>query len=151
MKITVMSRQKAIEYCSEAHRVKSAIISISDPRVEYDAAPQKTQENKVAGILRLCFSDADRPGVDVYGNVVSESDLLSDNDAEKIARFVNRYKDINIIVHCDAGISRSAGVAAAIMSYLWRDDSEIFDSPRYYPNAWCYRKVLNALMKYSRK
>lgn len=52
-----------------------------------------------------------------------------------------------IIVHCGAGISRSAGVCAAIEKFLTGDDSRIFDSAYYHPNMSCYNAVLEALME----
>ena len=72
----------------------------------------------------------------------------SDEDAKKICEAVNEMKDFvtQIIVHCEAGVSRSAGVAAAIGKYLNGDDMFIFGAPRFSPNITCYRKVLNTFM-----
>lgn len=55
---------------------------------------------------------------------------------------VNRYKDkINLIIcQCEAGISRSAGVAGALSKVLNKDDSKIFED--YCPNMLVYRTVL---------
>ena len=89
--------------------------------------------------------DCDTPGeADVYGSPTTEQDLMSSDEAKAIVDFVERNKDKYIIVHCDAGISRSSAVAAAILKYYTGDDSRIFDSRRYSPNMWCYRKVLEA-------
>ena len=52
-----------------------------------------------------------------------------------------------VIVHCDAGISRSSGVAAAILKAKTGDDSQIFNSPKYRPNMRCYRIILDELMQ----
>ena len=71
---------------------------------------------------------------------------MSDKDAERIVEFLTRHPNVDVIVHCDAGISRSSGVAAAILKYLTGDDSSIFDNARLHPNMWCYRKTLNALI-----
>lgn len=74
---------------------------------------------------------------------------IQKEDAEKIAAFVmaNKHNGRHFIVQCDAGVSRSAGVAAALMKYFNGDDSPIFDSPQYCPNMRCYRMVLDALME----
>ena len=74
---------------------------------------------------------------------------IQKEDAEKIAAFVmiNKHNGRRFIVQCDAGISRSAGVAAALMKYFNGDDSPIFDNPQYCPNMRCYRMVLEALME----
>lgn len=146
MNISVMSRSNAIRYCYQPHTGKSVMISISDPRMIYTSAPFTSNENGIHAILRLSFSDADRPGPDVYGNSVDESDLMTDQDAKRVSDFVLANSGADIIVHCDAGISRSAGVAAAIMKYLRGDDKPIFNNLRYCPNMWCYRKTLNAFL-----
>lgn len=147
MCIDIMSRREACWYCEEPHDETCAMISISDPRMGYDSAPFCSQENNVVEILRLQFSDADQPGLDVYGNETGIEDLMSDDDARRVAEFVAKYREHNIIVHCDAGFSRSAGVAAAITKYLTGDDSKIFNSQMRHPNMWCYRKTLEALHK----
>lgn len=149
MNVTVMSRHNAVRYCGQNNPDSSVMISISDPRMVYDSEPFITEENKILDILRLSFSDADGKGLDVYGNPVEESDLMTDEDAKKVAEFVEAHQDIFILVHCDAGISRSAGVAAAILKHYTGDDSKVFQSGRHYPNMWCYRKTLNALHEHA--
>ncbi len=145
MNVTVMSRKNAIRYCGQKNPEPTVMISISDSRMAYDDEPFASTENGIVDILRLSFSDADGKGLDVYGNPVEESDLMTDEDARNVAAFVDAHRDVRILVHCDAGISRSAGVAAAILKYYTGDDSKIFKGGWYYPNMWCYRKTLNAL------
>lgn len=107
--------------------------------------PLISPTNNVQDILYLSFADADAPNImDVYGKLVAEAELLTDTDAMRIVEFVKKHEDCFIIVYCDAGISRSSAVDAAIMKYFTGDDSSIFDSPCYFPNMWCYKKVLNA-------
>lgn len=74
---------------------------------------------------------------------------IQKEDAEKIAAFVmiNKHNGRHFIVQCDAGVSRSAGVAAALMKYFNGDDTPIFNNPQYCPNMRCYRMVLEALME----
>ena len=73
---------------------------------------------------------------------------ITEQQARKIAKFVMRYKDSveQIVVHCDAGISRSAGVAAAIAKYLNLNNDRFFKEP-YDPNKTCYDMVLSSLNK----
>lgn len=144
MKISVVSRSEVIRYCHMAHDAPAVIISISDPNMIYTTRPFCSVENRVIAILPLTFCDADKPGKDIYGNDADEFDLMSEEDARKVVQFVNLHVEKHIIVHCDAGISRSAGVGAAISKYVTGDDSVFFNSGRYYPNMWCYRKTLNA-------
>jgi len=145
MNVTVMSRRNAVLYCGQKNPDKSVMISISDPRMVYNDEPFISEDNGITDMLKLSFSDADGKGLDVYGNPVEESDLMTDEDARKVAAFVYAHQDVYILVHCDAGISRSAGVAAAILKHFTGDDSAVFNSGRHYPNMWCYRKTLNAL------
>ena len=146
MELIVLSRSKTIQYCHAAHDQLAVIISVSDPNMVYTTRPFCSTENRICAILPLMFCDADRPGKDVYGNETNVNDLMSNSDAKKVARFVRLHKDKRIIVHCDAGISRSAGIAAAIMKHYTNDDAEYFYSGQYCPNMWCYRKTLEALV-----
>jgi protein-tyrosine phosphatase len=79
-------------------------------------------------------------------NARPEDVLMSDSDAAKIKDYVLRYKDRVecIIVHCEVGVSRSAGVMAAIQKYLTGDDSAIFNNGAFSPNMYCYRMMLDA-------
>lgn len=136
--IIVMSRRDAIKYSHMENMKSSIIISITDYNKSFPII-HKTTDNKILGILRLRFDD------------VTETDdnytTINDEQAETIASFVKMNMNIEkIIVHCEAGISRSAGCAAAIMKYLKNDDTPIFNSSYYKPNMTVYRKVINALI-----
>ena len=143
--VTVMSRNNAIEYCNNRHDNKVVIISISTPRRKYSNRPFKSDVNGVIDILRLRFFDADKPMKMLGYGDVSWNELITEKDALKISEFVKKYSGYDIIVHCDAGVSRSAGVAAAILKYLYNDDTEIFGRLYYHPNMLCYRRTLEAL------
>lgn len=147
MNVYVMSRADAIRYCHKQHNAPVVMISVSDPYIAYPSAPFCNEENKVLAIQRLYFTDADKPGSDVYGRTVGERDLISDGDALLVKRLLNKFPNTDIIVHCDAGISRSSGIAAAILKAYTGDDSQIFNNPRYSPNMRCYRSVYNKLME----
>lgn len=136
MNIVVMSRRKAREYSDGKHGHQSVMISITDP----GSCPNKVRksaDNGISDILRLSFEDVDG------------ENGMSDADAALVCNFVKKHikdKDTElIIVHCEAGISRSAGTAAAILKYLTGSDSQIFNDMYYRPNIRCYRKVLSAL------
>ena len=73
-------------------------------------------------------------------------EVCTAEDAQKIAKFVVQYKDVQcIICQCEAGISRSSGCAAAIMKFLTGSDKSIFDRSQFSPNKLIYRLVLQAL------
>lgn len=138
MKIKVLSREKAE---IEVHNINepTLIISIRDFK-DPDKAKISIKNENIKGIVFLNFDD------------VEDNDkfysCMTDEDAKKICDAVNEMKDIvtQIIVHCEAGVSRSAGVAAAIGKFLNDDDMFIFGAPRFSPNITCYRKVLNTFM-----
>lgn len=136
MKVCVMNRAGAVRYSYSPNLEASAVISISTPYEEYAERIYPSPYNKISAVIRLVFDDVD-----------GGKDCMTAEDAQKIARFVKLHEDKKIIVHCDAGVSRSAGIAAAIMKYYNCDDTPIFDSPRYCPNMLCYRLTLNALME----
>lgn len=71
--------------------------------------------------------------------------MIRRSNESPVAELLREYPDTDVIVHCDAGISRSAGVAAAILKHTTGDDSSIFENGLYDPNLWCYQKTLAAL------
>jgi predicted protein tyrosine phosphatase len=145
MQVNVVSREKAIDFCRHPHLAQFVMISISNPYTKYDGEPFTSNTNNVVDILRLSFVDADGVGdLDVYGKVATKDDIFSDKHAKQIVEFAEKYKDYIFIVHCDAGISRSAGVGAAILKHYTGDDSQIFGSRRYAPNMLVYYKILKA-------
>ena len=82
------------------------------------------------------FDDIDRPQFSLK--------LFSDEQADAIAKAVIETPHSLIICQCEAGISRSAGLAAAICCYFTGDDRVILDDRRYYPNQFVYNKMLEA-------
>lgn len=130
--IRVMSRERAIRY-SYSNHPKTLMISIRD---NGSRIPHFVKDNLV--IFYFEFDD------------IEEGDTrgipISNNQASDIAAAVNNFKDRVdcIVVHCEAGISRSAGVAAAIGMALNSDDSFVFNDGRFNPNRTCYKKVMEA-------
>lgn len=94
----------------------------------------------------LCFDD-------VEDNSVPGCTPMSDAQATLAANFLKDLSTSNtttLIVHCSAGISRSAGVAAAIHDALgWpianARDNDVFRDGKFAPNMHCYRTMLRAL------
>ena len=133
VKFTVMSREQAKDYTySQQEKQSYIIISINDVQ----SLPNMFKaDSMLKGACFVYFNDVD------HG-----STAMKKQDAKKILKFVDEHIfDISeIIVHCGAGISRSAGVCAALMKILTLCDSQIFDSPKYKPNMHCYSEVLNA-------
>lgn len=136
MEIYIMSRGEAIAYSRRPHTDRSIVISISD--VERIPPNICCNSNNIKDILPLFFDDVEK----------GQDFCITSTDANKIVNFVNKWngKISSIVVHCEAGISRSAGVAGAIGKWLNNDDSFAF-SGIHRPNMTCYRMVLNAFAR----
>jgi predicted protein tyrosine phosphatase len=86
-------------------------------------------------VLYLQFHDIDKDRENLT--------LFSRKHAKEILEFFNKYKNKtkNIIIHCTAGISRSAGVAAALYRiYYGENDTNYWSS--FMPNMLVYRTIL---------
>ena len=129
---------KDIKFCGrwEAEQFESsmpwAVISITDPGSENARLSTK---NRVA-VLRLKFHDLDRP----YPGY--EDDLFTPSMAREVIEFVTtwRPKIKTLLLHCEAGISRSAATAAFVAKITFGEDAEYFK--RAIPNRLVYRTLL---------
>lgn len=118
------------------------VISIScDNSDEVKELPEAVEKGQFLDAIYLKFDDIEKP-LEGYHSI-------TDEQAEDIAKFIKKWKNCDeIIVHCYAGISRSAAVAAAIYKYYGMDDLEetfFSKSSWYIPNMLVYKKVLRAL------
>lgn len=134
----IMSFDKCAEYCNKHHTKSSIIISIVTYSGNIKDKIRITKDNNVKDILYLRFCDfeiEDAPDI-----------CMQNEDAEKVAKFINKWyeKVDTIIVHCEGGISRSAGVCAAIMKVKEGSDWPIFDNKKKHPNMTCYLRTLKA-------
>jgi predicted protein tyrosine phosphatase len=118
MKIFVYSRS-ALE-AVRPHEVPHVIISITS---HPDDVARLRLNEMCSGVLRLSFPDAEVPS-DLYG----ETSLFSREQATEIWTFTRQHvaEIERVIVHCDAGVSRSSAIAAALARVLNDDDSEFF-------------------------
>ena len=137
MKVKVLNRKNAIELTKNDYKTDKVIISIrtiGDQKPDFDL-----NNNSIKDILYLEFNDWDD----------GAPDCINEQQAQEIAEFAEKYHDKVelIVVHCDGGVSRSAGCGAAILKYYTGDDSLIFDYSAYRPNMLVYRLVLEALNK----
>lgn len=94
----------------------------------------------------LCFDDVEDDSVPGCMPMSDAQATLAANFLEELAA----SDPSTLIVHCSAGISRSAGVAAAIHDALgWSianaRDSDVFRDGKFAPNMHCYRTILRAL------
>ena len=98
MKVDVYSRVQAEALSPE---LTTAVISITAP----DRLPALLQSGWL-DVLRLEFDDALQPSTAVPGLV-----LFDEQHVKMIHDFVDLYQTSDFMVHCEAGMSRSVGVA----------------------------------------
>ena len=135
MQFFVYSR-RALE-AVQPHDVPHVIISITSGAE--DVARFRANEH-CRGILRISFPDAE-----VASEKFADADLFSRRHARQIWDFVLIHRDSvqRIVIHCDAGVSRSPAVAAALARTLGGDESEFFTG-KYHPNMRVYRLLVES-------
>ena len=136
----VMNRNACEKYCKRAHNESSIIISIKDPW-DCDADIYQSDINNVKDILRLDFVDLEAEKSSEY--------CMQDSDGKKVVKFVQKWlnKDIDmLIIHCNAGVSRSPGVMKGILKALLNDDSLITKNRNKKPNKTCFEVTYKAFM-----
>ncbi|MBR2788848.1 MAG: dual specificity protein phosphatase family protein [Erysipelotrichaceae bacterium] len=84
---------------------------------------------------------------DVLPSEVEDPESYHMEDFRRVARFVFccRKAGMNIVCQCEAGISRSAGTAAAIKEFFDQDGLSIFTDYRYIPNQVFYKNLYRCL------
>lgn len=128
MIIEVMSRTQAekTKFDNDTMVISISNVGQEEPSIQSD------------NVFLFNFDDEEAP----------HPNAMKDFEARHLVNMVKvkRNSVSKIVVHCGAGISRSAGVAAALSKWLNNDDSFIFDNPKFCPNRTCYRLVLNQAM-----
>ena len=138
MKITILSKSELFKLLEKKELTsRTAVVSFADEQDEFLELPEEVE------CLKVVFYDI-RPSSTVpehYDSLLPE--------ALEIARFVsNKIKEgKDIVCQCDYGISRSAGLAAAILERYAHKGLDVFSDYRYTPNQFVYNKVLKELKK----
>ena len=77
---------------------------------------------------------------------------LSDEQGKLLFDFITKHKNSKFLVHCHAGMSRSAGVACAIECIVYENGNKYYYSTshsdvksfsRYHPNYTVFDKIIN--------
>ena len=123
-----------------------AVISIYSTPQEILITENKWQKIRKLGcrdLLNICFADIEVP----LPNEPKYKDyrLFGDIDAKQIIEFINKVSKFCevLIVHCDAGISRSGAVGLFACKYLNLDEKKFLKVNRIYPNNHIYRTLMN--------
>lgn len=135
MKIAVRSKSGAKEFKCD---VPWAAISISTYE---DDLPVLSTENRVA-LLQLAFRDTD---------FEQQERAFNKDLAKKVIVFAESVIDRveTLLVHCEMGLCRSPGVAAALAKLYAGTDQYYFD--HYVPNMLVYRKIIEAAVEHDEK
>jgi len=155
MRVDIYSLNQAVSF-SHAFDKKHIIISIISPQLYGNPIKKvgfKDNPKRIA-TLHLQFYDIDSSKELTkmsYNELVAQygPGIFSEYQAQQIIDFVEKYKDQVelIVIHCEAGISRSAAVGAAIMKQLTGDDSKIFNNKMFLPNMFIYSTILKTWNK----
>jgi len=129
-KIVIKSAENIESYVSSLDE-DFLLISITNPWSRYIHIPASKH---CKGILRLRFHDTAQKH---RGKV-----HFRPRHAQRIKRFVLKNDTDLIICQCQAGISRSAGVGAALAKYYNLDAEEYFKTGGYVPNLLVFRTLL---------
>ena len=135
MEIKVMSKIEAIEYVNE-HEIPecTCVISISEP---VDVLPIFSNPN-LYFVHYMRFWDIVTDFKDIK--------VASSKDIAGLKAFIDKIKDDCecLIIHCHAGISRSAAIASAVSEYLGISHS-FFSDDIHHPNIHVYRLACEEL------
>ena len=140
MTISVYSKSRMYDLIEKGIPNNTAIISFSDTEEDYIDFPEGTD------VLKLAFYDV-RPHTvskDHYDKILPQAKDI----AEYVYKKMKENKDI--ICQCDYGVSRSAGLAAAIMEAFSGKGIDVFADYRYTPNQFVYNKVLKELRRHNK-
>jgi hypothetical protein len=126
------------------------VISIADPgqrnypegdwgKVVVPESPRRL------GVIELDFHDIDEP--------LSDCTLMSEEQARQVVEWIQGFapKDDEkwplIVVHCEAGMCRSSGLAAALSKFWNGSDDFFWDEQQsgFLPNKWVYAQMSEAL------
>lgn len=140
--IEVLSRYEAEKEFTKQENSDAFVISISNP-IEQHSAIQFTCAN-----IRVKFDDIE--DFDKEGVLISEQQakLISESFISHLNFGVTRF-----VVHCTAGISRSSGVALALMCGIQQFNtmSDMLVYRRFAFNKTCARKIIHSIEPFQSK
>lgn len=135
-----MNKKKVEEFAMQAHDKTYIVVSIASKKMNTAFIVPNTASN-IKEVLFVSFNDTDMTNFELGEITKKEVKQISDF----VKRYNNEENEVELIVQCEAGLSRSVGTAGAISKYLFNDDSIAFSNGKT-PNRLCYRKVLEELM-----
>jgi len=133
MKVVVYNREEMERAALEAFHIRIVIHDLFLPR------PQLRNTVNCREVLYLSFDDIS------YESEVDQPFSIA--DSVRVAELLKRNcSEIDVVlVSCEAGLSRSPGMAAAIEEYYTGDESMYFWDSSKEPNRLVYEKMKVAL------
>ena len=148
MRVSVYSRE-AIEHiiAEGSFPDNTAVISFCNPELKHiDKDYSHVDYSSVCSDVFYCeVDDLDLDYLTKKGYTYETYFPEADDLAKFIVKAVSENK--NIVCQCEYGQSRSAGCAAAIKEYFYKDGISVFADYNYYPNQVVFHKVYDALVK----
>lgn len=134
----IISKDEYLHYYdNDTKKNGTVLIALHDPSHNFHP------DSKIKGfddVLQMKFWDIEEE----FGNYKP----ITQEQADEIREFILRNEDKQFLIHCHAGISRSAGVGVAVERLLdnirW-ENSEINWHTRYTPNKVVFEKITNGI------
>ena len=144
LKIQILNRSQIEKFITDK---KHIVISIRNPEEKPVKLP--IQKSRLASLF-LDFHDADNRSLKLVDSDIKLK-LFNEEQATSILEFVELFKDKIqlVVVNCEAGISRSAGIGASLSKIYNNDDTYFFK--HYCPNMLVYKKILATYYDNKRK
>lgn len=115
-----ISRDKVANVGPDSTSSKRVLISINSPPWTIGSSPVVLQPDAWSRVLKLEFHDCDADGRGLDGRIhhvpLEQRVFFNESFAVQILRFLREHETEHehVYVHCEGGISRSAGVAKFI-------------------------------------
>lgn len=134
IKIVVTNRENAKTYDFKKNFSIISVYSPDDEPNEFQTKPNK--------VLSLCFSDTSEKRFDGMEGPFGKMIVFKEEMADKILKFVDEQIEKGVdtfLIHCDAGMSRSPGIAVAL-DEIYNENNKPF-TPLY--NKFVYKTIIN--------
>lgn len=151
MKIMILSRNVAKDVSPVAQSLgKTAMIRISS----LPEMPPLTFKDEYQDVIEFNFDDVTDGWFNQavkeagFSAVLEHARPINLDEAKRIIEFAEKNRDVDtLIVHCDAGVCRSSGVALALCRYVyqdWDNHNMIQKSAQFRPNLTVVDRIREA-------
>lgn len=143
-KILVMSRQQMKSMIKFTHSMEStAIISICSEESEKLMTEHRRAllaSKNCNDVLSVCFADLTDKEKKIE-NISRKYLFFNEDKARQIISFLDVLRDkniVNLLIHCDAGVSRSGAVGIFAVRYYGLDEKKFLEENIIHPNSFVY-------------